>query len=730
MRHPTHKARKRALEHWTRRGVAWILLITGLVCAGIPPGTAFYMTVAFELMSAGPKHRPVPAGVAVVLLGLTILTVTSAQTTNASDTEQTPPRWPTHGMQGFDCARPSSMIPIHPHEEMECPTTLPHIATRRNVTLTILQKAEYARVQGLRCEYTESRLPFFCGTYSHQTVVGDGVRIQEPKRITAEECSRMANKEEIYLGRARRDVPKNQRTQITYYHTGATIFSNSHHIDCVGGPFYRDYDRLTYYSITDLRVADIHVRDVTLAISDAEEVTEQRDRIVLPCKGSAGYCATASGTYTWSPPVTETDKCRLYRTREVRGELLTDENNERAFMSTDGTALHLLITGARWMCGREVMATNHETIFLSEDRTYAPFRRDIATAEMSAVVFGSAQVQYSERTVVNYMEESLLRLQWDRCQGEKARRGPLDQLAAGQAALANGETMTLGPGKFATARGEAFYQYSCAPVSATAETKEACYDALPVRISDEDRKAHFQARGEPYDPAVQFYVQPRTNLLTTDAAPMECLPHMPALYQNANGDWIAANPSIIQVQPPKKLSDPRTRAQILKTFKGTDYAMGGIYTPSQIRSMDQERQLPNRIHDIELTMAHRADYTHWQADNSGHRMVQEDVLSMSREWWVNPFDWIWARIQELGHLGSILVASSMIVKLCTWIAGVGMRFYYGRVGHEGSIRHLAQVLFPSAVLMFDRWEERRRNERRLRQGLLPGEGQELSLIHI
>ena len=43
---------------------------------------------------------------------------------------------------------------------------------------------------------------------------------------------------------------------------------------------------------------------------------------------------------------------------------------------------------------------------------------------------------------------------------------------------------------------------------------------------------------------------------------------------------------------------------------------------------------------------------------------------------MNRADWIWARIKEVGHQGSILVAVSMLVKLFTWAAGILMRFYY------------------------------------------------------
>jgi len=44
-------------------------------------------------------------------------------------------------------------------------------------------------------------------------------------------------------------------------------------------------------------------------------------------------------------------------------------------------------------------------------------------------------------------------------------------------------------------------------VVATARSAERGDDALHVRIADDARLAHFKATSEPYDPALQFYVQ-------------------------------------------------------------------------------------------------------------------------------------------------------------------------------------------------------------------------------
>ena len=105
------------------------------------------------------------------------------------------------------------------------------------------------------------------------------------------------------------------------------------------------------------------------------------------------------------PLVTPSDRDqRVTPLPDLRGPRRTPHRREQQ----KGFHVYLPITGTRWMCGREVMTTNYEIIFPSEDRTHAPFRRDIAKAEMSGVVFGLAQAQYSKREAVNYMEESLL----------------------------------------------------------------------------------------------------------------------------------------------------------------------------------------------------------------------------------------------------------------------------------------------------------------------------------
>lgn len=705
-------------------GLSTAMTLTNLLTnwISIPPTALF-------LLGFGAGRRPRWAPISLLIITL-IMSTEAAPTLGTSPNPSTGPRSDVprpkdHTLTTFyayDCTRPSIMTPVHPQENIECPTELPKPVTRREATVVVLQEAEYQRISGTRCDYTESRLPYYCGTYDHVTIEGDGFRIQEPRMMTARKCLDLAATQRLKLGAGFRDIPKNVRTQVTYYKRGRTVYYSEHHIGCLGGTYtHPDPDHIRKYkAVTDLRVADILVQDITLAIADDGTVTEQRDRITLPtsCKVEKGYCFTPTGNYVWEQPRTAAAQCKLYKTREVKGEFVTDAKGSQAFVATDGTALHLLLTGKKYKCGQEVHTTNHKKIFLTEETTAEPFQRELDSSEMSVAMFSSAQTQFSEHHVAKYVEEMMLQLQADRCLGRKNQRTPLDLLAAGQTALANGDTMSLGSGKFATARGEAYYTYECAQVEANALSKDRCFDGLPVSISPADRRAHFKARGEVDDPAATFYLEPKSHILLTDAAPRECMPQMAPLWQNAAGSWISAAPTVVAAPAPAAMT-PTHSSKAIQPFKGTDYGLGGLYTASQIRVMDKERQLPNRIHDIEITMAGRSSNSGWRADAKDGSIISDDVLDMSRAWYINPADWIWARIQEIGHLGSILVATSMIVKLFTWITGVIMRFYYGEpIGPAGTMRHLAMTLFPSAVLMFDRWEQNRIDNARIRRQLL------------
>ena len=719
-RRPCFPRARNTWASWMNRRQARTLM-TGVLGAGILP--LLQLTLNWELhtlflaafiwLQRVPQVRASSWSVPLtVLLMAASLTASPAPKTPTNQTgDQTAPT--LTAFWGYDCSRPTQMEAVHPRKLQDCSPGPARIQSRRNTTMVVLQKADYSRVPATRCQWKESRLPYYCGVYSHVTLEGDGVTIRKPVAMTAAQCQRLAVTGKIRLGltnNQERSVPKGIPTQITYYQTGRTIYANSDHIECEGGSYYHDYNKQSYSRVVDLRIADFLIQDVTLAIAEDDTITEVRDRITLPCRSSTGYCTAPSGNYVWKPPVTEDEKCKLYQARTVQGEVVQDDDGKKAFIATDGTALHLLITGTRYMCGREVMSTNHDIIFLTEDTTVPAFQRELDPTEMSAATFGSAQVQFSENHVAAYVEQSMRQLRAEQCLGQMEAMKPLELLAAGQLALSRGETVSLGGGEFASVRGEAFYTYRCAPIRANAITRDRCFDALPVKISDPDRRAHFQARGEADRNGTQFYLEPKTHMLRTDAAPQECIPQMAPLWKNAQGQWITVNPAIVAAPPPRHLIDPAQKVPTAE-FNPTDYGRGGLYTPSQIRVMDQERQLPNRIHEIGLSMAERSGTSGWHADATEHTMIADDVLSLSRAWYVNPADWLWARLQELGHLGSILVALSMLVKLGTWIMGVGMRFYYGRMGDIGSIRHLCQVLFPSAVLMFQRMEDRRASER-------------------
>ena len=196
--------------------------------------------------------------------------------------------------------------------------------------------------------------------------------------------------------------------------------------------------------MVDLRSADFLIQDVTLAIAEDDTMTEVHDWITLPCRSNTGYCTAPSGNYVWKPPVTEDEKCKLYQAQTVQGEVVKDDDGKKAFIATDGTALHLLITGTRYMCGREVMSTNHDIIFLTEDTAVPAFQRDLNPTEMSTATFGSAQVQFSENHVTAYFEQSVQQLQAEQNLGQMEAMKPSEPLAAGQLVLSRGETVSLG----------------------------------------------------------------------------------------------------------------------------------------------------------------------------------------------------------------------------------------------------------------------------------------------
>jgi len=619
-----------------------------------------------------------------------------------NSTQPNPEQW--RYLTAYDCSRPSQVEAVRLPIPGSCPRPDVNVTGKDPKTFLVLQKAQFLRFPAKVCRMWDSRIPEYCGHYSHQTLLAKSVRIRRPVTLSEAECQRMIDEGTYsYQGKAIGGIKMNMTTQRTIELRGETVIGHSNQVDCYGTQ--RSQEGL--YNLVDVRVLEFELSQVWLTRDELGHVTTARSAIRLPCEFHRHKCRGRTGTYLWDPSK-PTDDCPLHKVRHAQGHVYHDSDGGATFISGDDTAVRLLLGREIFLCGKPVTETEHDRVFVTTHLDDPDFQRNLDPMELSAVLHSSIQSGYIESKLANHVEEVIADLKQETCEVRSTHLdGRYDQLVSQQRSSVLGETAALGGGRFATGRGEAWYTYGCAKVIARAEDKPKCYNALPVSISSTDLEAHLAARGEAQFRKFEFFVEPVTKRLLTAAAEMACDPVLRPMFQNAQGGWLFAGPQVIRAPTPHQLVS-LSNALIQSQYSHTNLAKGGLYTAEQIKTMDLTRQLPNIVDDIEATMAKTASESGW-SQGSQATLSSYDVLATSGPWYLDPFGKIMSYLNKSYYLATWITALGFIFKVLTWAWGVVTRFRYGPA-HPGMTRrqHWMNVLFPSAVYGFFRqWREER-----------------------
>ena len=84
-----------------------------------------------------------------------------------------------------------------------CPKPKVDVIRHRKSTYTILQEAQFLRFKAMSCQAWVTRLNMYCRVYTHQTMVGNLVRVEEPLSLTVDDCRKLIEDGQLhYAGMA------------------------------------------------------------------------------------------------------------------------------------------------------------------------------------------------------------------------------------------------------------------------------------------------------------------------------------------------------------------------------------------------------------------------------------------------------------------------------------------------------------------------------------------------
>jgi len=635
---------------------------------------------------------------------------------------------------GYDCGLPQDIKTVRAPVPEECEKRFNRIITRGKQTYFVMQEVNSYRITTKTCTLTRTSVPVYCGNYDHQTLNLPDVEMRKPIQISADDC-RKYHESKTYTVEV---VPTDSqvktlsftlsgddgaRNQIQYESHGKTIVSETE-VECQGVEWLSPEAHTKVQNIVRWVQDEIVLNTQTILVKAEGRMAIYDSQIRLPatCSPHLGKCESRDITYTWTPP-SEDDQCRVFLSRESHGEeyqVSTTAGPQTIYVDNE-KLIRLVKKDPLTKCGRVMYRTNFQQFFLYddlEDPWPKSKERQINDKDLSVVTYFNHQDSWLLQTVRNEMKEFIAALLEKWCKEEQAENTQqFGDLAAKVHARAKGETVQLHQNRFATAAGELWYTYLCREVTAFAQDKEVCYDALPVQLKPVDRdlaltveKERRRKKNSTHDNLpigeIQFFLEPLTRRLTTVANIIPCTSYLAPGYENDQGRWMIAAPELIPTTTPEVLGRSSFFDIGLNETVHGSWEDGGLYSMDALQRFEEYQLMP-RVKDQAVTNIAEGTFsaTYTPAARQRYYLHNLGIPDLQISIWQS----LWNRIQTTGALFSFFIGVYVIIMLVVRT----IRYIFIGAAPDGQTwgRKLLNILCPTFVAAFQYYRSARRTHR-------------------
>ena len=589
---------------------------------------------------------------------------------------------PTHGgirepLQAFNCTEPMSIRPVTHARILGCAKPI-RVHAQRNATFQLLSRERQETATGYSCSILDSRTVSYCGNYDHQTRYPKHEYDSKPLLVPEATCREMYQ-HHMYTDPAgdSHNIAVPGVTDFHWEEYGHT-YSEDSEVKCKG---------------TSARFGNEMLDDVV--VSHTYRITIEREKMVhrgadviahgpqlyLACSWGLGTCQTATTRYVWKPLA---NYCELAVTRTISGILVTDDEGQDTFMSTDGSLTRLVLGSPVQYCGRVVRGTNYNSLFLYSLDQARPFTRTIDPSSASLHTYVKNRDDFLYHTIANSLRDELGAVLRDNC--EKRMKDARFKFFL-QHANDGLTSYNLGNGTFATPGGEALYYYACPAVRVQAVESYHCYNALPVRP--------FPRGTIPTEEIVvapDLFMAPLTHRLTHHAVRIPCSETFQPLYRTERGYWIKATPSLQEAKTPLT---PTVAEPLYTRLPDLDFSKGGIYTEQELERMETLLEMPRLKDALGYIFAGQT-----KVRPGAEFVTPRDVFPH-----VTPASWFAGLTRHVldflaawGDLAAICVSMWMIVRLITTMVEWFYTAKFARTTHN-VCNSIMWGLCPTLLLM-------------------------------
>jgi hypothetical protein len=585
------------------------------------------------------------------------------------------------------------------------------------VKFGVLQKARAASFHAIECYARISVQAFRCAGSGHAEIFTELTKTYQPEPIEPEFCQLAYDTGVFYIPEVwfvrkgvNQTIERNGTTYFRSIHTGHTERYLTKEIHCVGGTALMQGVRMTGMVIAEQWEFSVHLREVFLDENNRLIVHHNDLRLPESCALSDEKCEIKDGpTYLWKEPPTK-DLCPYYHVRTVEGRLVNKPSivpptpgvtaAQEVFLSTDGAMVRLdLITPSLAKCEAVIYATQYPNLFLTRELENDVLNRPLHPAEFDILTYVNVQDEFLYEAVMDDLEAVSDQWREQRCKADVAKQSTeLARRAAEQHVTSEGETANLGNGRFVTAAGEVWYTYQCRSILVEAIVTDdgLCYDALPVQLSSVDMDTLVATLG-PKIRERPFYLEPRSRMLVLEAFPMACDHPMAPMYRNYEGRWVTYRGTHHHVSPaPRVLEGLVQEMGQQGPRKAFDFDEGGLYTPSQRWEMTNHKRWARVVDGAgrEMVKAIEGNGGWSGRGNPDFRTMIPDLPNADQWGYLEYVQRFWDFLEKYGQLCSVIVATGLVIRLCTWIGGVLLRLY-STPATPNLCLHILAAFFPS-----------------------------------
>ena len=540
---------------------------------------------------------------------------------------------------GYDCGSRSlniTTISLLDVGQCEIPPSSLNVS-RKYVQL--LQVNEFSETQAIQCKLEIHRTVYYCGMYSHISIVRHGER-EYIYDISRETCKKLYTTGILELNNhVISGIKINSTTSHPMLYAGYVDNEGK----CNGAAYsdpYGDWESVVVQGTIKITLQEQKAR-----------VNLNNNLIYLRsgthCTLSEATCIDVEGGYTFWNSI-PTGNCKFHQYSILFegyankiDDLVSNRVQSVYSLVTEETTFALMVKSSTNVCGYTILQTEHPKLVIFETVKGESFAENygLSTDNLDIFTYMNSKFVYVEKHIKTQIRSLYRDVLLQRCNLE--RETLKNGLAiATQAPDEFAYNLMKGPGYMAVTAGEVVHIIKCIPVEVVVQQGEECYAELKVMLRN-----------------TTYYLTPRTHIIKKKGTRVTCNSILPSYYL-IEGYWYKLLP-----RPTEGLKPITIQPSIKPTWEYVNPAslsISGIYTEKELEDLRERIMFPVEKSSL-LNDVAREMHGHIASDQDGTllKLLNEKTMEKIVE---STGARLWEKFMTFGTASAGFIAILLIIQ--------------------------------------------------------------------